>query len=119
VFIGGVVGLVSISSSVSAGGVAGVTRVVDALVVAACIRFTSSTADHLTHSSCFRYMYCCWGPTTLPGRMIRMNAMASFAVNPYFQIRYAPMSVPVLPRPALHYCGFQALFTTMRFILLT
>lgn len=87
VLIGGVAGLASISSSVSAGGVAGVTSVVEAFAVAACCRFSSSAADHLTHSNCLRYMYCCWGPTTLPGRTMRMNAMASLAVNPYFQMR--------------------------------
>src|ERR1700722_191659 len=47
-------------------------------------------------------MYCCCGPTTLPGRTIRMKPIASFAVNPYFHTRYAPMSVPVRPSPALH-----------------
>ena len=104
-FIGGVIGLASISSSVSAGGVAGVT-ILDMAAEVTC-RLASSMADHLTHSSCLRYIYCCCGPTTLPGRMIRMNAMASLAVNPYFQMRYAPISVPVLPRPALHYRTFQ------------
>lgn len=90
--------------SISCGGVTGATRVVVAVAkaAAACVRRSSSTAAHLDHSSCFRYMYCCCGPTTLPGRTMRMNAIASFAVNPYFQIRYAPMRVPVRPRPALH-----------------
>lgn len=99
----GVVCMASTSSSVSAGGVAGVTSVADAIALAVWTFLISSTADHFAHSSCFKYMYCCCGPTTLPGRTIRMNAIASFAVKPYFQIRYAPMSVPVLPRPALHY----------------
>lgn len=103
VFIGGVASRVSISSSVSAGGVAGVTSAAGGFIEAACCFFISSAAAHLTHSSCLRYMYCCWGPTTLPGRTIRINAITSLAVNPYFQMRYAPMRVPVLPRPALHY----------------
>jgi hypothetical protein len=99
----GVVCMASTSSFVSAGGVAGVTSAADAIESVVWAFRISSTAAHLAHSSCFKYMYCCCGPTTLPGRTMRMNAMASFPVKPYFQIRYAPMSVPVLPRPALHY----------------
>ena len=92
----------SISSSVSAGGVTGATSLVAAKTAVFWSFRISSAAAHLVHSSCLRYMYCCWGPTTLPGRTIRMNAMASDAVKPYFQMRYAPMSVPVRPKPALH-----------------
>lgn len=84
---GVVVRMSSSSSSVSAGGVAGVTSVAEARAVAACTLRISSTAAHLAHSSCLRYIYCCWGPTTLPGRTIRINAMASLAVKPYFHIR--------------------------------
>lgn len=97
----GVVGMASVSSF-SAGGVAGVTTEAAAAAPAACIVRISSTALHFVHSNCFRYRYCCWGPTTLPGLTIRMNAIASLAVKPYFHIRYAPMSVPVRPKPALH-----------------
>lgn len=92
----------SISSSVSLGGVTGVMRLF-AVKTAACRSFRiSSTAAHFVHSSCLRYMYCCCGPTTLPGRTMRIKAIASEAVKPYFQMRYAPISVPVRPRPALH-----------------
>lgn len=56
---GGVICMASISSSASAGGVAGVTRVADASAAAACVFRNSSTAAHLHHSSCLRYMYCC------------------------------------------------------------
>lgn len=76
-----------ISSSCSAGGVTGVTTGAAAAAAVACDRLISSSAAHFAHSSCLRYMYCCCGPTTLPGRTIRMKAMASAAVNPYFQIR--------------------------------
>jgi hypothetical protein len=91
-------------SSDSAGGVAGVTRAELATLFAdcACALRSSSTAAHFAHSNCLRYIYCCCGPTTLPGRTIRMKAIASLAVKPYFHIRYAPMRLPVLPRPALH-----------------
>ena len=92
----------SISSSVSAGGVTGATSFVAAITAVCWILRSSSTAAHFVHSSCLRYIYCCWGPTTLPGRTMRMNAIASDAVNPYFQMRYAPISVPVRPKPALH-----------------
>ena len=92
----------AISSSCSAGGVTGVTTSAAAVAAAACARLISSIAAHFAHSSCLRYMYCCCGPTTLPGRTIRMKAIASEAVNPYFQIRYAPIRVPVRPKPALH-----------------
>jgi hypothetical protein len=103
----GVVCMASTSSSVSAGGVAGVTRAVGDFAAAAAWAFRiSSTAAHLDHSSCLRYIYCCCGPTTLPGRTIRMKAIASLAVKPYFQIRYAPTRVPVRPNPALH-CRVQ------------
>src|SRR3954470_13650459 len=89
----GVVCMASGSSSASAGGVAGVTigAGVGARDACACAFFISSIAAHLVHSICFRYIYCCWGPTTVPGRTMRMNAIASLAVNPYFQMRYAPM----------------------------
>lgn len=74
-------------SSCSAGGVTGVTTGTAAAAAAACDRLSSSIAAHLAHSNCLRYMYCCCGPTTLPGRTIRIKAMASAAVNPYFQTR--------------------------------
>ena len=86
----------------SAGGVAGATTAAAAAFANAVCFFISSTAAHFDHSNCLRYMYCCCGPTTLPGRTMRMKAIASFAVKPYFQIMYAPMSVPVRPKPALH-----------------
>lgn len=76
-----------ISSSCSAGGVTGVTTGTGAAAAAACVRLISSIAAHFAHSNCLRYMYCCCGPTTLPGRTMRMKAMASAAVNPYFQMR--------------------------------
>lgn len=76
-----------ISSSCSAGGVTGVTTGIAAVAAAACDRLISSIAAHFAHSNCLRYMYCCCGPTTLPGRTIRIKAMASVAVNPYFQMR--------------------------------
>ena len=101
-------GTVDDNSMGSRGGVTGATTASATDVVAdaaACVLWISSTAAHLDHSSCFRYMYCCicvsekalralehltcCGPTTQPGLTIRMNAMASFAVNPYFHIRYA------------------------------
>lgn len=87
----GAVGVVRIStsSSVSAGGVAGVTTVFEAAAAAPapCCFLASSIAPHFTHSSCLRYIYCCCGPTTLPGRIMRINAMTSLAVKPYFQIK--------------------------------
>ena len=76
-----------ISSSCSAGGVTGVTTGIAAAAAAACDRLISSIAAHFAHSNCLRYMYCCCGPTTLPGRTIRIKAMASVAVNPYFHMR--------------------------------
>ncbi len=53
-------------SSPSAGGVAGVMSLgvtigagaIRALFSTSCF-FSSSTAAHFTHSSCFRYIYCC------------------------------------------------------------
>lgn len=75
------------SSSCSAGGVTGVTIGTAAAAAAACTRLISSIAAHFAHSNCLRYIYCCCGPTTLPGRTIRMKAIASEAVNPYFQMR--------------------------------
>lgn len=58
---GGVV--IILSSSASAGGVAGVTTagvvVESADASAFCALRISSDADHLHHSSCLRYMYCC------------------------------------------------------------
>lgn len=98
----------AISSSVSAGGVTGVTTLLlfsvveSSLVSLTIFRRNSSMAPHCSHSCCLTYMYCCWGPTTLPGRTIRMKAMASFAENLYFHMRYAPIRVPVRPSPALH-----------------
>lgn len=76
------------SSSTSAGGVTGVT--ISVVVTSAgdwVFLLNSSTAAHCAHCICFVYMYCCCGPTTLPGRTIRMNAIASGAVKPYFQVR--------------------------------
>lgn len=90
------------SSSVSAGGVAGVTTGFTGATATGWVLLSSSTAAHFAHSSCLRYMYCCCGPTTLPGRTIRMKAIASVAVKLYFHTRYAPISVPVRPKPALH-----------------
>jgi hypothetical protein len=82
----------SFISSSSAGGVAGATTFAAAAAVRAAICcawsfFISSTAAHFAHSSCLRYMYCCCGPTTVPGRTMRMKAIASVAVKPNFQIR--------------------------------
>ena len=99
----GVASMGTFSESVSAGGVTGATMVAAASAAAACVRRISSADAHFTHSSCLTYMNCCCGPTTHPGRTIRMKAIASVAVNPYFHTRYAPMRVPVRPRPALHY----------------
>ena len=75
------------SVSVSAGGVTGATIAAAASVAAAWVRRISSAAAHFTHSSCLTYMNCCCGPTTHPGRTMRIKAIASLAVNPYFQMR--------------------------------
>ena len=75
------------SVSVSAGGVTGATIVAAANAAAAWVRRISSAAAHFTHSSCLTYMNCCCGPTTHPGRTMRIKAIASLAVNPYFQMR--------------------------------
>lgn len=66
VLFGGVVCMESELSSISDGGVAGVTTVggvtatgvVRAFVCISCF-FNSSIAAHFVHSSCFRYIYCC------------------------------------------------------------
>lgn len=63
VFIGGVVGRWSMSSSSdSAGGVTGVATVPEAIGVGSLtstVFLYSSIAAHFVHSSCLRYMYCC------------------------------------------------------------
>src|SRR6266702_2690705 len=102
------------SISVSAGGVTGATIVAAASAATACVRRVSSAAAHFTHSSCLTYMNCCCGPTTHPGRTMRIKAIASLAVNPYFQTRYAPMRVPVRPRPALHYPLAESVYNNVR-----
>ena len=75
------------SVSVSAGGVTGATIAAAVSAAAAWVRRISSAAAHFTHSSCLTYMNCCCGPTTHPGRTMRIKAIASLAVNPYFQMR--------------------------------
>ena len=57
----------------------------------------------LRHSLTRTFKKCCWHPTTLPGRQRRQNPIASSAVMCASCIKYAQITVPVLPSPALQW----------------
>lgn len=59
VIVAGTSATIFSSSYSSAGGVAGVTSVARAMIVAAWIFLISSTAAHFDHSNCLTYIYCC------------------------------------------------------------
>lgn len=52
-------------------------------------------------ASSILHKYCCYGPKIEPGLAIRIHPVKSAGGNPICFMMYSPISVPVLPRPAL------------------
>ena len=66
-----------------------------------CLRLASPPKSSILRSMLFRY--CCCGPRMEPGLAILIQPMKAAGGKPKCFMQYKPISVPVLPRPALQW----------------